>query len=217
MSKYNSEQEFKGILPNSYVLLIDQVYGDLSIKYGYGNRKSFNRMLEAALIENASKKIVIKTHPDIYTRKKRGYFDLDALKRNPRIHIIAENCHPVRLIHNAEAVYTVTSQVGVEALIWGKKVKCFGMPFYAGWGLTEDLLPAPKSRISVSLEQLVYAAFVKYPIYRDPETNERSVVEKTIKYIGFQRKMRFRFPEKLYAYGFSPLKEVYFKIIYSGF
>jgi capsular polysaccharide export protein len=110
----------------------------------------------------------------------------------------------------------VTSQVGFEALIWGKKVKCFGMPFYAGWGLTEDVLPAPKRRKSISLEQLIYAALVKYPIYRDPETYEVTTVEKTIKYIGFQRQMRFRFPETLYAYGFTPWKKSILKFFTQG-
>ena len=33
--------------------------------------------------------------------------------------------------------------MGFEALLWGKPVRCFGMPFYAGWGLTRDELPAP--------------------------------------------------------------------------
>ena len=110
----------------------------------------------------------------------------------------------------------MTSQVGFEALIWGKKVKCFGMPFYAGWGLTEDVLPAPKRRKKVSLEQLVYAALVKYPIYRDPETDKLTTVEKTIEYIGYQRKMRFRFPKTLYAYGFTPWKKSILKSFTQG-
>jgi capsular polysaccharide export protein len=90
------------------------------------------------------------------------------------------------------------------------------MPFYAGWGLTEDVLPAPKRRKKVSLEQLVYAALVKYPIYRDPETDKLTTVEKTIEYIGYQRKMRFRFPKTLYAYGFTPWKKSILKSFTQG-
>ena len=74
-------------------------------------------------------------------------------------------------------------------------------------GLQRTYLPVPKRRKNVSLEQLVYAALVKYPIYCDPETDEQTTVEKTIEYIGFQRQMRFRFPRKLYAYGFTPWKK----------
>ena len=216
VSKYNSEREFNGTLPNSYILLIDQVYGDLSVKYGFANKNSFNEMLACALSKDTNQRVIIKVHPDVYSRKKRGYYDIKELEENPRIQIVAENCHPVRLICEADAVYTVTSQVGFEALIWGKKVKCFGMPFYAGWGLTEDALSAPKRRMNISLEQLVHAALVKYPIYRDPETNEKTTVEKIIKYVGFQRQMRFRFPKTLYAYGFTPWKKSILKSFTQG-
>ena len=92
-------------------------------------------MLLSALNDYPKHKIIIKIHPDVYTKRKRGYYDVELLEKNPRIRIISQNYHPIRLIREADAVYTVTSQVGFEALIWGKKVKCFGMPFYAGWGL----------------------------------------------------------------------------------
>ena len=207
VSKYNSEKDFIGVLPSKYILVIDQVNGDLSVKYGMANHASFKQMLKAALEDFPNHKVIIKIHPDINIRKKRGYFILKDIAKNPRIQIIAENCHPIRLITEADAVYTVTSQVGFEALIHGKMVKCFGMPFYAGWGLTEDVLPAPKRRGNVSLSQLIYAALIKYPIYRDPETDKRTTVYKTIEYIGFQRMMRARFPTIIYAYGFSSWKK----------
>ena len=36
--------------------------------------------------------------------------------------------------------------MGFEALLWGRPVHCFGMPFYAGWGLTQDRLVPPERR-----------------------------------------------------------------------
>ena len=50
------------------------------------------------------------------------------------------------LIEAAAALYTVTSQMGFEALLWGRPVRVFGLPFYAGWGLTRDALAAPSRR-----------------------------------------------------------------------
>ena len=35
-------------------------------------------------------------------------------------------------------VYTVSSQMGFEAIFAGHRPRVFGKPFYAGWGLTED-------------------------------------------------------------------------------
>jgi capsular polysaccharide export protein len=34
--------------------------------------------------------------------------------------------------------------MGFEALLLGKAVHCFGMPFYAGWGLTHDSKTCPR-------------------------------------------------------------------------
>jgi capsular polysaccharide export protein len=51
------------------------------------------------------------------------------------------------------------------------------MPFYAGWGLTEDDLPPPPRRGRASLDALVHAALVAYPRYIDPETGAETVVE----------------------------------------
>lgn len=216
VSKYNEAREYSGVLPEQYVLVIDQTYGDASLKYGLADASSFDQMLKAALIENPDKIIVVKVHPDIYTRKKKAHFDVETLRKMSRVHVIGENCHPVRLLEKADAVYTVTSQMGFEALIWGKKVRCFGMPFYAGWGLTWDELPAPPRRGKASLHQLIHAALVEYPRYVDPERNERCEVETVLSYVSHQRHMRQRVPETLYAIGFSRWKKSILKSFLKG-
>jgi capsular polysaccharide export protein len=165
VSKYNDAPDYAGPLPDRYVLVVDQVAGDLSVGYGQADAGSFQRMLRAALAEHPEATVIVKVHPDVHTRAKRGYFDLASLRTMARVRIIADHCHPVRLIEQAQAVYTVTSQVGFEALIWGRPVRCFGMPFYAGWGLTQDALPPPARRHPVTREQLVHGALIRYPRY----------------------------------------------------
>ena len=216
LSKYNSSAEYSGELPAKYVLVLDQVAGDMSIGYGQADKSSFDRMLLSALLENPEAIVIVKAHPDVFIRAKSGHFDIKALKTMARVQIIAERCHPVRLIECADVVYTVTSQVGFEALIWGKKVRCFGMPFYAGWGLTEDELPAPQRRGKASLEQLVHAALVKYPRYIDRERQVRCEVEPVMEHIGLQRRMMFRLPSPIYALGFSRWKRPLLKRFLTG-
>ncbi|MEE8294225.1 MAG: hypothetical protein V3R64_00790 [Sphingomonadales bacterium] len=203
VSKYNYSRDYEGKLPSRYVLVVDQNYRDFSVLYGRGNKESFARMLDAALSENPDCTIIVKLHPDTFTRRKRSHFDVPSLMQNPRIKVLVEDCHPIRLIEKAQAVYAVTSQVGFDALMWGKKVRIFGMPFYAGWGLTEDELPAPHRRGRASLEQLVHAALIDYPRYIDPETGKRCEVEALLAHIGLQRRMRERFSHKITAVGFS--------------
>lgn len=215
VSKYNHLREFSGELPRRYVLVADQTFGDASIQYGLADSTSYMQMLEAACVENPGCTVLVKMHPDVFSGKKKGHFDLRTLAGMKQVQVLAEDVHPVRLIEQAESLYVVTSQMGFEGLLWGKLVHTFGMPFYAGWGLTNDLLPAPERRATVTLEQLVHAALIRYPRYLDPETCQRCEPERLVEWMGLQRRMRERFPAKLYAPGFSwwkrPIVRSYFQ------
>lgn len=211
VSKYNHARELSAfptlIINQPYVLVIDQTLGDASIHYGLANADSFQRMLSAALHENPNCTIVLKVHPDVLAKHKRGHFNLVALANNPRIQIIALAIHPVALIEHAQAVYVVTSQIGFEALLWGKPVRTFGMPFYAGWGLTDDELTAPERRHNIILANLIYAALIAYPRYLDPETGKRCEIEHLLNWMALQRQMRERFPIEITALNFSYWKQ----------
>jgi capsular polysaccharide export protein len=177
---------------------------------------SFSRMLEAALSENPDCTVLLKVHPDVVAGRKIGHFDPAVVSRNPRVHVLGRDAHPVSLIERARAVYTVTSQIGFESLLWGKSVRTFGMPFYAGWGLTQDDLAAPKRRAPATLQNLAHAALIAYPRYLDPETGTRCEAERLIDWMGLQRRMRERFPERIYARGFSPWKKPIVRAFFQG-
>lgn len=209
VSKYNHLREYAGALPDAYVLVVDQTLGDASITYGQANAASFTHMLDCALQENPDSTVLVKIHPDVFAGKKKGHFNIAALQKMPRVQVLAEDVHPTRLLEHAQAVYVVTSQMGFEALLWNKKVRTFGMPFYAGWGLTIDELAAPERRTQTSnttLEQLIHAALIDYPRYLNPETLERCEAETLIKWLGLQRKMQTRFNSNAYALYFSRRK-----------
>lgn len=199
VSKYNHarERDFNHLKP--YVLVVDQTAGDASIAFGQAGASSFRAMLEAALERFPSHRVVVKTHPDVVAGRKAGHFDESAAGHSERVVLVGENVHAPALIEPADAVFCVTSQMGFEALIWGKPVHVFGMPFYAGRGLTEDALAAPDHRRPVSLESLVHAALVEYPRYLDPETGERCEPERAVDWLALQRVQRERFPEALYT------------------
>ena len=216
LSKYNAERDVSGPLPSRYILLCDQTFGDASISHGGADAQSFMLMLMAALSEYPEHTIILKTHPDVLTNGKKGHFDLAAVAANKRIEITCDPIHPSRLIEHADAVYTVTSQMGFEALIWGKRVRCFGMPFYAGWGLTDDELPAPERRKPVTLEQLVHASLVKYPRYVDPVTMKRCEPELSFAHVGLQRRKRQEFPQHIIAIGFSRWKRPFIQRFLQG-
>jgi len=70
-----------------------------------------------------------------------------------------------------DEVHVNTSLTGFEALLRHKPVTTYGVPFYAGWGLTTDLGPVPSRRNATrTLDELVAAALLLYPRYLDPLT-----------------------------------------------
>ncbi len=199
ITKYNRHFVQSSLLNkiDRYVLLVDQSQNDESIKYGQASSKSFLWMLETALSENPESTVIIKSHPDQKKKNKKGYFgDVN----HPRVVKLMDDVAPIDIFARAEVVYTVTSQFGFEALLHRKKVVCFGMPFYAGWGLTDDRVLASSRRLrKITLQELVYGALISYPAYVHPERLEKCNPEDVIEWIISRR----AWPTKLAAYGFS--------------
>lgn len=219
VSKYNHARELAPPVRGRYVLVVDQTAGDASIRYGMASAASFHRMLEAALDEHPGLPVVLKVHPEVVNGRKQGHYGALSRAARSRVTVMGSDAHPPALLEAAHAVYTVTSQMGFEALMWGKPVRTFGMPFYAGWGLTADDLPAPERRrpgAPVGVHDLVHAALVEYPRYVDPETGQRCEAERAIEWMALQRRMRERFPARVYALGFSPWKRPIVESYFAG-
>jgi len=217
VSKYNAARERPDLLAPGEVLLIDQTAGDASIRCGLADGGSFQRMVEAALDEHPGAGIVLKVHPDVLAGRKQGHVDRLTRGQAARVRVVAAAAHPPSWLEQAAAVYTVTSQMGFEALLWGRPVRCFGMPFYAGWGLTSDALPAPERRaVGCGLPALVHAALIDYARYVHPETGERCELEPLLDWMGLQRVQRERFAPQVHAVGFSRWKQPIVQAYFAG-
>jgi capsular polysaccharide export protein len=217
VSKYNYAPSPAALPAAPYVLVIDQTANDASVQFGQADGSSFHRMLASALQTYPDCKILVKEHPEVALGRKRGYLG-EILDRgsDPRVERLQDDVHVVPLICAARAVFVVTSQVGFEALLHGKTVHTFGMPFYAGWGLTIDALPAPGRREPVPLEQLAFAVLVRYTRYVQPHTGNRCEVEDAIDYLALQRGASQQFPRRLHAAGFSRWKRQILKDFLQG-
>jgi capsular polysaccharide export protein len=213
LSKYNHAPLLDKPLPGDRkekILLVDQTFGDCSVTYGMADAGTFKRMLTAALEENPEADIIIKTHPDVVAGKKRGY--LCALNHpSPRVHILAEDLNPLSVIEKADRVYVVTSQMGFEALLAGKPVECFGMPFYAGWGLTRDRQNCSRRTRRRTLDELFAAAYILYPRYLNPETGESGTIEKVIDHLRLQQSAHRADAGRLVCTGFRWWKRPYIR------
>jgi len=193
LSKYNHAPSFK--LPaiaeplRERVLVIDQTAGDVSVRLGGAGPEQFLYMLKQALEENPHAEIWVKTHPDVMSGKKQGFLTSMAAQQTTRLHWLARDLCPLSLLEQVDKVYTVTSQMGFEALMLGKPVCCFGQPWYAGWGLTDDRHPdmaALRRRRTQrrSLLEVFAAAYLQYSHYLHPETNARGTIFDVIDWLA---------------------------------
>ncbi len=184
ITKYNHQPIFTpniGTEGRKKVLVVDQSYGDYSIKKGLACEKTFEDMLKSAIAENPDADILVKTHPDTFTGTRGGYYT--DLVQEGRIYPVKFKINPISLINYVDKVYVVSSQFGFEALMCNKDVVCFGLPFYSNWGLTDDRIKCKRRNRKRTTEELFAIAYLKYSLYVNPETAKRCEIEEAIDYI----------------------------------
>ncbi|XDZ51457.1 capsular polysaccharide biosynthesis protein [Neisseriaceae bacterium CLB008] len=169
------------------VLIIDQTVGDMALQYGGADEATFQAMFAAAQAEHPGATLWVKTHPDVLSGKKQGY--LTQLLQQPRVRVISADINPMFLLKHMDEVYTVTSQMGFEALLLGKPVTTFGLPWYAGWGVSDDrhmgitALRQSGRRTQASVLSLFAAAYLAYSRYLNPYTGAAGTIFDVIDYL----------------------------------
>ena len=183
ITKYNHQPIYKPKIGKNKnkVLIIDQAYGDMSIAKGLANEYTFKNMFETAIKENPNSDIIIKIHPDNLLNKGNCYYNEETQKEN--IYLMSEEINPISLLEIVDKVYVCTSQLGFEALMMGKEVHVFGMPFYAGYGLTIDYQKCERRKNNRTLEEIFYITYINYSYYVNPEKEERCEIEEAIDYL----------------------------------
>jgi capsular polysaccharide export protein len=152
-----------------HILVPGQVEDDRSVQTG-GCGLSTNLDLLMRVREQAPDAYILyKPHPDVVAGHRTGAIpDRVCLQYADEI---APDAPISSLIAMVDEIHVNTSLAGFEALMREKQVTTYGVPFYAGWGLTWDLGPVPARRSSKrTLDELVAATLLLYPRYLDPET-----------------------------------------------
>ena len=197
-----------------HILVVDQTRGDLSIEAGGATEHSFEVMLNTALKNHPEAIIWVKTHPEVSAQYKQGHFSSSSTIE--RVNYITAPCNPISLIKTMDAVYVVSSQMGFEALLLNKTVYCFGLPWYAGWGLTNDqfapthLIQQRRTR-SCSLTHLFSAAYFEYTHYINPYTNQPCDLETILEIAIAQKKWNAALAGNVLCIGFSPWKKQFIR------
>ncbi|HEY1120221.1 MAG TPA: hypothetical protein VGE67_01415, partial [Haloferula sp.] len=144
------------------ILVPGQVEKDASIRYGSPQVHSNAGLVTAVRRLYPDAFVVYKPHPDVVSGVRDGGEEprgADAIVRSGDI---------LQWIAWADRVETMTSLTGFEALLRGKAVGVHGMPFYAGWGLTDDRIATPRRMRRIDLDMLIAASLILYPFYVHP-------------------------------------------------
>lgn len=203
ISKYTYAPDFMhGYLlkhpgPSRRVLVVDQSHGDMSVVHGGGSEKLFEDMLQAAIFENRDAQVWIKAHPDVIAGKSRGY--LIDLADKYGVPVIAEDYNPFSIFQYFDRIYTVTSQMGFEALLAGKKVTCFGMPFYAGWGSTDDRMVCERRHRTRSITEIFAVAYLMYASYINPANGQSGSIFDVIDHLARLRQREIGLSGRVFA------------------
>ncbi len=176
VTKYNVGG--KGTLPSvpedrTVILVPGQVADDAGV------RRSLSATIDCAACDNVNLEllrqvrarnpqahILFKPHPDVAARLRAGR--LEPHETEGLADQVVEGCDILDLVDLADRVETFSSLSGFEALLRGKPVTVYGMPFYAGWRLTDDLTECARRGRRLDLATLAHVAFIDYPLTVDP-------------------------------------------------
>lgn len=166
LSKYNLHDPNLPMPEPGYVLVVDQTKGDASLRTSGATVATFQAMLARAKADYPDRRIILKAHPETALGLRPGCFTSSDV--GGRVTLLTTPVSPHCLLSGAIAVYTVSSQLGFEAILAGHNPHVFGTPFYAGWGLSDDEMPLPRRTRTLTAPQLFAAAMILAPTWYDP-------------------------------------------------
>lgn len=120
-------------------------------------------MLVFAQEQHPGTRVIMKTRSETWAGHRPGRFGPG--DESNRVTLLSGPVRQWRLLEGAVAVYTLSSELGFEAILAGRRPRVFGRPFYAGRGLAADETPVPRRHRKPTAAQLFAAATILYPTW----------------------------------------------------
>jgi capsular polysaccharide export protein len=194
ITKYNVESTQTGELARlkycageqEVILVTGQYQQDLSMQYGTRDIKTNMALLQRVSKDFPNAFIIYKEHPDVYSGVRPGKLEAAVVLQYANEYVT--NINITCLFTITDRVCTICSLSGFEALMRGIKVSTYGLPFYAGWGLTDDHFDVSRRTAKLCLLELVYMSLVVYPRYVNWNTRSLTTPESVIQQLSIERK-----------------------------
>lgn len=184
-------------------LVVGQVEDDASVQKCTSVIKKNSELLSRVRADFPDDIIIYKPHPDVEAGLRVGKADNHHLAD-----VVAHDVAMPDCLDMCDTVHTISSLTGFEALLRDKKVVCYGLPFYAGFGLTDDIIEtdntakltalARRTRPNLPplmLDELIFGTLVVYPIYHLPQKQGLATPENVIDYLYNHQKFRANRPK----------------------
>ena len=165
-------------------LIIGQVESDQSIRRGCDTVSSNTALCQAVRRNRPEDYLIYRPHPDVESGNRKGAICGNVL--NQCIDEIDSEMPITMALNQCNELHTMTSLTGFEALLRYKKVFTYGLPFYAGWGLTNDKMSCSRRTRHRSIDELVYLTLIAYPRYLHIESGEFITPEQQVQHLSLQ-------------------------------
>ena len=218
ISKYNivdaSPEEEIERNSKKKILVIAQTAGDMSLKYGCCGQFTTSDIINGAIQENLEADVYVKIHPDVIAGRKDSDIRLEDIPTSCRI--LTQDMNPLSLLELVDKVYVKTSQMGFEALLLGKECVCFGLPFYSGWGLTDDRVECFRRQRKLTLREVFAGAYILYTSYYNPYLDKDSNIIDTLYTVKRYADIEKVNGSSLLFHGFPPWKQFYHRYFFKS-
>tara|TARA_Y100001968_G_C19450036_1_gene767926 strand:- start:718 stop:2733 length:2016 start_codon:yes stop_codon:yes gene_type:complete len=215
LTKYNisGKNWISSTKNKNIILVLGQVEKDASIRFGVPKESITKSNLD--LVKNTrnyfpNSWIIYKPHPDVHTGLRRA--GIDEYKVKNYCDEIVGNVNIENLYESVDRISVLTSLGGFEGLIRGIPVTTWGIPFYAGWGLTDDKLKhhkwiKSKRKKELSLLELIHGCLIEYPKYSSCMTRKLCTPEQALKELSLikNKKINLNLTQKIFRY-WGPIK-----------
>lgn len=173
---------------------------------------TFKQMLFDAKEQHPGAAFFLLQPPSVLQGKKKGYLKKLALENG--VQVISEQVSSFSILAQADEIYTVSAKIGFDAVLLGKTVHCYGLPFYAGWGLTRDKVACSRRNIKIKKEELFSALCLFFTRYLHPITGEPSHFQAMVRLMLLQRPPLFENKRFIACINFDEKQKAFFSKMY---
>ncbi|MDR3502745.1 MAG: hypothetical protein P4L79_09200 [Legionella sp.] len=190
VTKYNLPgQDWKPPGQGKRIILVPgQVEADASIAFGAGAVKTNIALVQAVRAKNPDAWLIYKPHPDVVAGLRAQGIGDHKIKQYCDEYL--ESVSMEQVLAHVDEVHVMTSLAGFEALLREKSVTCYGLPFYAGWGLTTDMMSTSRRTRKLSLQELIAGALLLYPSYISWEKRTKITPEEALDELILKKELK---------------------------